>query len=381
MHARLTEHRNALIAAGSRPLTAANAITALAAICRHMGIEPDELTEDTFAAYATTRDLLPGTVGTYRSYVRRYVRWATTGDLTYIPPGTRQKWAISFASWYSDGEYDGTVYAEDSGRQHAAMVGMVARSAGVHPRHLTRQHAHSFLRARDRAGCSYPYLNSIARALELWGQFARIGELAGLPRRSESKRRNPQRPRPVDNDLLQAMIGAATPAEHAMIILGTQCGMRAFEIGKARGRDFKRDGAAYQVRIQGKYGTRYVLISAEAYAGLAPVIPADGGRLFPFLPEKQRPAAVRVNDILSALATRSGGSMTSHQLRHWFASTAWAVTGKDLFAVRDLMGHKDVGVTQAYIAALTSDGSDVAQAMAAALPAGGAGPRPLRVAS
>lgn len=148
-------------------------------------------------------------------------------------------------------------------------------------------------------------------------------------------------PRPaVDADIAMALALAAGPMRRAVALM-MYAGLRCCEVAALRWID--TDLPAAGLYVEGKGGrTRWVPISAELAEELGP----SGRPYAPTIGEQWTPTQVswRVNRYLRSL----GIAATAHQMRHAFASHAYAGT-RDIRAVADLLGHLDTKTTRIYV--------------------------------
>jgi len=65
-------------------------------------------------------------------------------------------------------------------------------------------------------------------------------------------------------------------------------------------------------------------------------------------PSGRRLEAFRVSQLVNQFLHGEGEAITAHQLRHRAATEMYRLTGGDLLAVRDFLGHASVATTQIY---------------------------------
>lgn len=145
--------------------------------------------------------------------------------------------------------------------------------------------------------------------------------------------------RPIPDHILSAGLDKAkTTEETFMILLGAYAGARRFEIAKLHTNDYN-DG---WITIRGK---GQVLRHIPAHPTLRPYLERKTtGYYFPGRFTGHR----HPDNISKHISKLLGGNFTTHQLRHWFATTTYARC-KDIRAVQELLGHADVATTQSYI--------------------------------
>lgn len=148
-------------------------------------------------------------------------------------------------------------------------------------------------------------------------------------------------PRPIKTELLAKGIKAsATSEETLMILLGAYAGLRRAEIASLHTRDYE-DG---WLTITGKGGhSRRIPV----HPVLAPYLELKSvGYYFPgrFDHKKHR----HPDNIAKNITRLLGKGYTTHQLRHWFATTTYSKY-PDIRVIQELLGHAHVTTTQSYI--------------------------------
>jgi integrase/recombinase XerC len=170
----------------------------------------------------------------------------------------------------------------------------------------------------------------------------------------------PALPRPASEAGITAALAAGTDRDRLMLLLGAYAGLRCMEIARVHPRDVV-DGQTLRVTGKGRRQRLvplHPLIVDELGAELARRragghgtgwrwtngLTADGW-LFP----NAHGDPVGAGAVVKALSAVLGGDLTAHQLRHRFATAAYAVQ-KDLRAVQDLLGHSKPETTARYTA-------------------------------
>lgn len=145
--------------------------------------------------------------------------------------------------------------------------------------------------------------------------------------------------RPIPDEVLTGgLTKAQTSEETFMILLAAYAGLRRFEIAKLHTNDYVNGW----LTIRGK---GQVLRHIPAHPVLRPYLELKGsGYYFPGRFTGHR----HPDNIGKNISRLLGGPYTTHQLRHWFATTTYARC-KDIRAVQELLGHADVATTQSYI--------------------------------
>lgn len=145
--------------------------------------------------------------------------------------------------------------------------------------------------------------------------------------------------RPIPDEVLTGgLTKAQTSEETFMILLAAYAGLRRFEIAKLHTNDYVNGW----LTIRGK---GQVLRHIPAHPVLRPYLELkSSGYYFPGRFTGHR----HPDNIGKNISRLLGGPYTTHQLRHWFATTTYARC-KDIRAVQELLGHADVATTQSYI--------------------------------
>ena len=169
---------------------------------------------------------------------------------------------------------------------------------------------------------------------------------------------SPGLPRPATDAAIRAAIVGAAPKVRLMIHLGAMCGLRRAEIAGLHTDDVTADGRYLLIRGKGRR-MRRVPLPTELRAEIAGLPP---GWVFP---SSSRPGMPISPDRVGQLVTAGlGGGLTAHQLRHRYATVAYAAE-RDILAVQRLLGHSKPETTARY--ADVPDGALQAAAAAAVL--------------
>lgn len=165
------------------------------------------------------------------------------------------------------------------------------------------------------------------------------------------------RPKPTPDDILDAALEQADDRTRLIIMLAAYAGLRRAEIANMRwdwiiGDTLRVHGKGDKTRVIPVHPKLRSLLTVEHARRL------DGrrGTGFPW----QRNAEFFVfpgqgggaSDpaVIGRLATKALGGLgwTAHTLRHRFATRAYALGGRDLLAVQELLGHESPETTRVY---------------------------------
>lgn len=163
---------------------------------------------------------------------------------------------------------------------------------------------------------------------------------AGMPKVATAR----PRPRPATDEMWRDLLAAAPPRERLMARLACEAGMRRAEVAACHRDDLIADHDGYSLIVHGKGGKQRVVpitnslaTEIRSYRTAGHVFPgAIDGHLSPNY----------VGKMISRLLPE-GYSM--HKLRHRYATRGYAAT-RDLFAVKEALGHESVATTQIYVA-------------------------------
>lgn len=150
-------------------------------------------------------------------------------------------------------------------------------------------------------------------------------------------------PRPADDDALDDALANADKRTALMIRLAAYAGLRCREIAVVHSSDVVRDLIGWSLRVHGKgHRERYVPLPDDLALDL---LACGDGFVFPGQEDGHLSAAY-----VSKLISRVLPGATAHQLRHRFATRAYQRGGRDILAVKELLGHASVSTTQVYTA-------------------------------
>jgi integrase len=149
-------------------------------------------------------------------------------------------------------------------------------------------------------------------------------------------------PRPASDAAVARALTTADDRTRLMIRLAAQAGLRCREIALVRGSDIERDLVGWSLRVHGKGDRdRRVPIPEDLATDMLP----HDGYVFEGQDNGHLSAAY-----VSKLISRAMPGATAHQLRHRYATRAYQRGGRDILAVKELLGHASVATTQVYTA-------------------------------
>lgn len=208
----------------------------------------------------------------------------------------------------------------------------------------TREDIEAWVDARPRlsARTRYGEISHIA-AFFRWAILEGHTEVDPTVRVSRPKVRNGL-PRPIaTSDLRHAIEQAPTAELRAMLKLAAYAGMRCAEISALEVGDLHENHEPPVMLVHGKGNReRIVPLHPDIVAALRAHGLPRTGPVFP-----QRPPW-RVSHLLREHLLACGVQASGHQLRHWFATTTYEISGGDLRMVQDLLGHSSPATTAIY---------------------------------
>ncbi|WP_158034396.1 tyrosine-type recombinase/integrase [Kocuria coralli] len=146
--------------------------------------------------------------------------------------------------------------------------------------------------------------------------------------------------RPVPSDVLDRAIRQADPKARLMLLLGSRAGLRRSEIAALHSRDIE-PGWLF---VTGKGGQRRFIPIHEDLDPLLRAAKERGGWIFP----GRFTGHCHHDHVAKTISRALGPGWSTHNLRHWFATTLYTSTG-DLRAVQELLGHANIATTQIYV--------------------------------
>lgn len=211
-------------------------------------------------------------------------------------------------------------------------------AAGIDdPRELTVEHVVDYLGSRELAAWTrLKYLEHL-RDFAAWAGIADPTDGVRMPKQPRGI------PRPISEQALATLLGAATGRTRAFIILGAYAGLRSFETAKVRGDDLQQTAGGPLLRVEGKGGhvdvvpAAFVIVRELATWRAA----AGSGALWPGC------TPIAVQCAIRKLGQDVGVDVTSHQLRHRFGTAVYAAS-KDLLLTQQLMRHAHPTTTAGY---------------------------------
>lgn len=191
----------------------------------------------------------------------------------------------------------------------------------------------------------FTHLRALFRWLEITRQRT-DNPLLGLP----APKRPRYSPRPASLAMIEDVLSKPLYRKtRAMILLAFNCGLRVSEIARVSGQHF--DPAAKQLEVFGK-GGKFATI--PVHDDLIEFFSRFPRRAFWFpSPNGGHVKSRSVGDTIVRTFRRYGYDMTSHQLRHSFATELLAA-GVDIRIVQELMRHESIQTTALYTRVLHS---------------------------
>lgn len=227
---------------------------------------------------------------------------------------------------------------------------MVAREwIALHPdpEGLTYREVEAYMRDRQLASSSTRNLVVCLRAFYRW--LMREGLATIDPTLLVDRPSVPMRlPRPAPDRVVGRMLERADIQRRALIALMACGGMRCVECSRLDWRDVDLDHAVVIANGKG-LRERAIPVAADVVRALRTLRLSSTSKGAVFVgPSGRRLEAYRVSQLVNVFMHEQGESITAHQLRHRAATEMYRITGGDLLAVRDFLGHASVSTTQIY---------------------------------
>lgn len=250
-------------------------------------------------------------------------------------------WAALITMWLStlkaENRSAGTIRTRESHLRH------LARALDGNPLTVTGDELVQFIAAQNwKPETRKSFTNSV-RGFFSWLHVS--GRRADDPARALASVKRPHpHPRPCPDAVIMAALAKANAAEKLMLRLGSEAGLRRFEIAQVSARDLMEDLTGVTLIVRGKGDVqRLVPISQD----LADEIKRQsaGGYCFP----GRWTGHVEASYIGKRVTRLLGKDWTCHSLRHRYATGVYAAT-HDILLVSTLLGHASVETTQIYVA-------------------------------
>lgn len=166
-------------------------------------------------------------------------------------------------------------------------------------------------------------------------------------------------PRPARRTDVKRLILSLPPDMGRACALGAYLGLRVSESARLSWADIDTDEGMVRVEKSKGGKTRLVPLSPALVDMLGGELP--GANVVTRSATEYDPGVLSTK--LNRAMKRAGVKATSHQLRHLFGTTAYEVSGGDILAVRDLMGHESTQTTASYARPSADMGRRIADAM------------------
>lgn len=228
---------------------------------------------------------------------------------------------------------------------------------------LTRQQLQPYIRLRaDKGHSSRSNMLCSLRTFYRWAveqEYVALSPAAGL--------KTPRKPHPQPRALsrgqvrelveyLQMQQGKRARRNEALLLTALYCGLRAKELADLRWPAIDRHAWVINIRISKMNHGRSVPVhpalrpvllawqAEQALDGDAPVFSLDSVPI----------SSSRVGKIAALTRVATGLPLTTHVLRHTFATWALRNSG-ELYAVSKALGHKQLQQTEIYVSVTTED--------------------------
>ncbi len=212
---------------------------------------------------------------------------------------------------------------------------------------LTYREVEEYLRDRQLSASSTRNLVVCLRAFYRWllrEGLATIDPTLLVDRPSVAMRL----PRPAPDQVVGRLIARANIQLRAMLGLMACAGLRCVECARLDWRDVDLEHGIVIANGKG-LRERAIGLSPDVVRALRALRLSSTSKGAVFVgPSGRRLQAFRVSQLVNQYMHGEGESITAHQLRHRAATEMYRLTGGDLLAVRDFLGHASVSTTQIY---------------------------------
>jgi integrase/recombinase XerC len=251
-------------------------------------------------------------------------------------------WAHEIEGWLT--ALQGAGRSPETVKARRQQLRMLARWAGRRgPWSLSTDDLLTWMASRDWCQERRRSVRTTLQGFYRWGLGSERTEHDPALRLPKVRAAEP-RPRPCDDEVLQAAVQAAPPRDVLMLRLAAECGLRRGEVAQVHTRDVipgsKR--GEFTLIVHGKGSKEREVPLPELLA--RELMRRPRGFIFPG----------RINGHLSArwVGRVIGGWLdqgyTMHSLRHWFATYSYEDT-KDLLALSEVLGHASPETTRRYV--------------------------------
>jgi integrase len=237
-------------------------------------------------------------------------------------------------------------------REHVRPI--ARRSKTRHPRELTL----AILEELCDEPWSNEYRRGVRTSLISFCEWCRAHELMDsnpaihLPAVPGDK----PKPRPAPDEVWIDLLESARPRERMMARLAGEAGLRRGEIARTRRSDLIHDVTGWALIVLGKGNKQRVVPITEDLAGAIRGF-CEHGYLFP----GETNGHLSPGWVGQSISDLMPPGWTIHKLRHRYASRGYAGT-RDIFAVKEALGHQSVATTQMYVAITRDDVRRVSEA-------------------
>lgn len=338
--------------AGYTPGVMVRVVKDVRRFARDVKVDPAGVTRDHVTGWADNLVVSEPARYGYRRSLRTFFRWAFRAGLLTSDPteGTSnrltrrkvpQSWEAATEGYLRQLRASGASPATVKLRR--SQLTQIAHGVGKSPWDVDVEDLLDWLDThRDWSNQTRSGYRSTLRSLYGWavivGHTDRNPALA-LPR----IRRRDYAPRPAPEAAIEwALQGIVDPRVRLMIVVSASLGLRRDEVSRLHSRDVQKgvDGQ-WWLMVHGKGDKDRRVPLPE---NLADELRTRNGWVFPG-GDRGHLGAQWVGKLVGQALPEG---VTMHQLRHRFATTAYA-TGRDLLAVQQLLGHVSPTTTQRYV--------------------------------
>lgn len=161
-------------------------------------------------------------------------------------------------------------------------------------------------------------------------------------------RLRPGLPRPINDADLDLALVFARGDIRVMLSLAAYQGFRCIEIARLTREDVLDGREPPVILARGKGDKPRVIPLHDKVSDALRLLPLPRSGPVLHWPDGRPLPPWKVSQLGNEYLHGIGLDATMHQLRHWFGTTLYRTSGRDLLLVRDLMGHSSITTTTIY---------------------------------
>lgn len=257
------------------------------------------------------------------------------------PAAESMEWVAAITAFGDWGKASG--YPDTTVRTRREHLQLLAKSMPHGPWSVTSEDLLEWFDGRDWAINTRRSRRTTLRAFYRWAVdegHVQVSPALSIPR-GEVPRPNP---RPVPDRVYADALAAATPRELLMVRLAAEHGLRRAEVAQIHSNDLLEDLDGWTLLVHGKGGRQRHVPLLDDVAERLRALPS--GWAFPGRTQAGHLSPRWVGKIIASLLLED---YTMHKLRHRAGTRWYELSGHDLFATQELLGHASPATTRVYV--------------------------------